>query len=173
MGYTHYYTQNRILTDREWQDLTIIFHHMLNHLPAHSQSAGGYFADYPLTIHDGYGTGQPEVNGRSLVFNGDDSNDMAHETFYINRNGRGFHFCKTARKPYDLIVCAVLLVLCEVAPAAFDMSSDGDMAGEEWQPARDFLRSLPSLPKPEDVTYGEPLAGMETVFSMPMMEVTA
>ena len=172
MGYTHYYTQNRSLTNREWKDLIDIFHHMLNHLPAHSHNAGGFYADFPLTICGGDGTGQPEINDRSLVFNGDEKGGLDHETFYIDKDGHGFYFCKTARKPYDLLVCAVLLALCEIAPAAFELSSDGDMAGEEWQPARDFLRSLPPMPKTANVINGEPLTEMGTLFSMPIMEVT-
>lgn len=172
MGYTHYYTQNRNLTKSEWQDLTNIFQHMLNHLPAHSQNAGGFYADYPLTICGGDGTGQPEINGRYLVFNGDYEGSLDHETFYIEKDGHGFHFCKTARKPYDLIVCAVLLVLCEIAPTALVLSSDGDMSGEEWQPARDFLRSLPPMSKTEHVANEELFTKMETLLSISMMEET-
>jgi hypothetical protein len=173
MGYSHYYVQNRSLTAAEWHNFTTTFRHMLNHLPACSHS-GGYYADYPLTIHGGDGTGQAEVNGRYLEFNGDaaHNDNLAHESYYIERHGRGYHFCKTARKPYDLLVCAVLLVLCEVAPAAFDIRSDGNMRGEEWQPARDFLRSLPPpLPKRELICFGEPMGGLETAVASPLMEV--
>lgn len=143
MGYTHYYTQNRDLTADEWRILTAVFHHMLKHLPAHTTSAGGYYQAQPLIIRGGYGDGQPEVNGRYLCFNGDDATGMAHEAFYLARQGHGFHFCKTGRKPYDLLVCALLLAVAEIAPGAFDITSDGDMTGDDWQPARAFIISLP------------------------------
>ena len=116
--------------------------------------------------------GLAEVNGRYLSFNGDTAfDDLAHETCYIERHGRGYHFCKTARKPCDLLVCAVLLVLGEIAPAAFDIRSDGGMRGEEWQPARDFLRSLPPLPERELICFGEPMDGLATAVANPLMEV--
>jgi len=86
---------------------------------------------------------------------------------------RHFQLSRISASITDLIVCAVLLVLCEIAPAALDLSSDGDMSGEEWQPARDFLRSLPPMPKSENVTDGEPFSETKTLFSMPLMEVTA
>ena len=139
MGYTHYYTQNRDLTPEEWQELTATFAHMLDHLPGHSTSAGGDYANEPLLI-------ESEVNGRSLIFNG--QGQLGHETFYLDREGHGSHFCKTARKPYDLLVCAVLLAVSEIAPGALTVKSDGEMDGAEWQPAREFLRNL-SLLSPE------------------------
>ena len=147
MGYTHYHTQNRSLTAAEWDELITAFNHMLSYLPAYSHSAGGYFTDCPLMIRGGDGRGQPIANGRYLCFNGDaiGDDDLAHETFYLERQGSGFYFCKTARKPYAFLVCALLLVVSEIAPGAFDVSSDGNMRGEEWQPAREFLRGLPTL----------------------------
>src|SRR5205823_9190589 len=51
------------------------------------------------------------------------------------RHPRGWDFCKTARKPYDLAVTAALSYLCTVPdPAAFTASSDGD--------GKDFLEGL-------------------------------
>ena len=149
MGYTHYYTQTRDLTPAEWHHLTAVFEHMLTHLPRHSTSAGGYYADQPLVIRDGLGDGLPQVDDQALVFNGDDTAGLAHETFHLDRYGRGFNFCKTARKPYDLLVCAVLLAVTEMAPGALVVASDGDIHGAEWQPARDFLRTLPPCPQTE------------------------
>ena len=49
-----------------------------------------------------------------IIFNGDLSNkeqDLAHEDFYIEKNGSEFAFCKTNHKPYDLAVCLSILVL--------------------------------------------------------------
>ena len=153
MGYTHYYTQTRAFTPTEWHDLTAAFHHMLVHLPAHSTNAGGYYVDHPLVIRDGWGFNTPEVDDHELVFNGDEASGMAHESFYLERANQGFHFCKTARKPYDLLVCAVLLVVTEIAPGAITVESDGDMRGADWQPARAFLHNLPPCPQ----TTGTPM----------------
>ena len=109
MGYTHYYPQHRDFAPHEWAELTAVFRSMLATLPAHSASAGGYYADQPLVIRGGDGVGEPDGHGRVINFNGDEATGMAHETFYLSRTGRHFQFCKTARKPYDLVVCAVLL----------------------------------------------------------------
>lgn len=136
MGYTHYYTQNRDFTFEEWQEIVTLLVHMLDHLPAHTTSAGGYYADQPLEISS-------EYNGRFLMFNGKFS--LGHEDFYLKRQGSGFQFCKTERKPYDLIVCALLLAIQEIAPNALEISSDGDMRGDDWQPAREFLANLPGV----------------------------
>jgi hypothetical protein len=69
--------------------------------------------------------------------------DAGHETFYIHKhfdshypqfdeNGKAFAFCKTACKPYDIAVCACLIVFKYWFPD-MDVSSDGSI--EEWEPA--------------------------------------
>jgi hypothetical protein len=155
MGYTHYYPQQRDFAPHEWAELTAITRWLLANLPPHSTSAGGCFSEYPLAIRGWDGEGEPEINGRVISFNGD--GDLAHETFCLARRGYGFQFCKTARKPYDLIVCAVLLAAMEIAPGTLDVSSDGEIRGEGWQPARDFLRTVPPPQKDKpmltNVTY--------------------
>ena len=69
-----------------------------------------------------------------VFFNG------GHETFVVARVARDFKFCKTARKPYDLVVTACLLRLQEHFPE-IDVSSDGEMApdNDEWGPAYDLV----------------------------------
>jgi hypothetical protein len=49
-----------------------------------------------------------------------------HETFYISpRYTKEWNFCKTARKPYDTVVVAFLVMLNDVNPD-FTWSSDGE-----------------------------------------------
>jgi len=136
MGYTHYWRQRRDITPDEWDDVRAAFNAMLAHIE--------------FSIAD------VENTADVIAFNG--VGDYSHEIFVLNRvlaTARAewntpdaeplcFQFCKTARKPYDLIVTAMLLVVSEVAPAWADVSSDGDMGGKDWQPARDFLRALKS-----------------------------
>lgn len=72
-----------------------------------------------------------DENGFSINGIGDD----AHETFYVDfgerpewksdLDGIAFEFCKTARKPYDLPVCEMLLVLKAYYKKEFSLSSDG------------------------------------------------
>jgi hypothetical protein len=60
-------------------------------------------------------------------------------------------FCKTARKPYDILVCFTLLVFADTFPQeAFSFSSDGEFSNQEWQRAiefyTDFTGKAPKLP---------------------------
>lgn len=57
--------------------------------------------------------------------------DDGHETFLITPNPCEFEFCKTAEKPYDLIVTAILCVFAEHGKANVSVSSDG--REPDWQ----------------------------------------
>ncbi|KAH7113570.1 hypothetical protein EDB81DRAFT_824566 [Dactylonectria macrodidyma] len=72
---------------------------------------------------------------RGIQFNG--SGDDGCEDFSLS-NGAGI--CKTNRKPYDLVVCAILLRAYQLAPDAIKISSDGRW--EEWEEARMMVRKL-------------------------------
>lgn len=76
----------------------------------------------------------PEVSASLVRFNG--AGEKGHETFLFTRVGAPFHFCKTAQKPYDAVVCAVLLAAKHHLGAALTLSSDGTWA--EWKPGRDL-----------------------------------
>lgn len=150
MGYTHYFTQHRDFSATEWLKLTNAVRAVIKDLPA---SVGVFDAD---------GSGEPTVDGVQIAFNGDASVDEAHESMVVHRymedarwrDGTGpvFQFCKTARKPYDTLVCAVLLLAIEIAPNVYELDSDGDMRGPEWQPARDLLAGVSvESDSPDDV----------------------
>jgi hypothetical protein len=78
------------------------------------------------------GTGRPFIDDKSIVFNGDASKGEAHETMSLHRIGNGFEFCKTARKPYDRFVKAVLIIANYYAPGALEISCDGDKEPDCW-----------------------------------------
>ena len=67
----------------------------------------------------------PAANTVCIEFNG--FAEDAHEDFLVYRepDDPGFDFCKTARKPYDVVVAAVLIVLQHYLPE-LDVSSDDD-----------------------------------------------
>lgn len=75
------------------------------------------------------GMGKPFFGGNRICFNG--KGIAAHETFEVVRP-RGFGFCKTAQKPYDIVVCGCLIVLKHHIPE-FKPGSDGD--AEDWADA--------------------------------------
>ena len=66
-----------------------------------------------------------ECNIHNIVFNG--AGEDAHDTFLVSYEGEN-SFCKTAIKPYDLIVVAILTRLAEIN--GFDVSSDGET--DDW-----------------------------------------
>lgn len=90
----------------------------------------------------------PEVSNEMIRFNG--VADEGHETFILFKKkqtggiddgqSRYFYFCKTARKPYDLAVCLVLLSLANHAKS-MKITSDGDWDGD-WTDARAAYKEL-------------------------------
>jgi len=64
---------------------------------------------------------KPKITKKMIRFNGID--EEGHETF-VFKTGKDFNFCKTARKPYDLPVCEVLLVLKHFM-SDLNLKSDG------------------------------------------------
>lgn len=78
-------------------------------------------------------------HGRDIWING--KGEDAYEDF-VWPGEQGFNFCKTARKPYDEVVTACLLVAAADFPQKFqfDVSSDGDW--DEWGPGRALYREV-------------------------------
>jgi len=143
MGYTCYFEQNRPFTMQEWGDIRAACIAMFHRLKQ---------------IKGGDGTGRPEIGNDRIIFNGDGMKDENHETMCLERQNSGFQFCKTARKPYDRYVKAVLVVANFYAPGALKVSCDGDDEPDCWtegvriaeiyaKPANGTLGSSPCSPK--------------------------
>ena len=91
----------------------------------------------------------PIFTADTVRFNGE--GDIGHETFYIAQTFQShytqydasqkkvFAFCKTANKPYDVAVCACLIIFKYWFPD-IDVSSDGTM--QDWMPAIENVRSI-------------------------------
>lgn len=98
----------------------------------------------PLKLAGGDGTGEPIFNDTLVCFNGlyDKTNDYSHETCYIALDSdEEFNFCKTARKPYDVVVCLALLAFKKAFGGDFSYSSDGDMTDEGWSMASKIIKN--------------------------------
>jgi hypothetical protein len=111
MGYTSYYNQ------KIWD----------------KKDADGYLAALPILQmiaekhkkiiqFESDDKNRAKVDATGIHLNGID--DYGHETFFYEPKAFDFAFCKTARKPYDLPVCEMLLVLKAYIPH-FELSSDG------------------------------------------------
>jgi len=80
--------------------------------------------------------------GAVIRFNGVES--QAHETFLVERFSREFEFCKTNRKPYDLAVCSVLILVSLYAEGG-EISSDGlgeTYTDSEWKDAWNHVSTV-------------------------------
>lgn len=154
MGYTHYWEQKRHFTIAEWKVICDDVATILKEATAQG-----------IALADGLGEPgtSPVITKKDIRFNG--VGDDSHETFYIERRIRkpdyegrtpGFDFCKTAQKPYDPVVVAVLCYLATITrkddpktgepifgTEAYSVSSDGDCS--EWLSGLDLARK--ALPR--------------------------
>jgi hypothetical protein len=108
-------------------------------------------SDLEIDLGDGRGDSgtEPDFGEAHFAFNGRE--DDGHETFYIAGDVRGFTFCKTARKPYDVVVTAILC-LCEFyTKGTFGVISDGEPS--DWQDGLKLARRIEAKCKiPKGVT---------------------
>lgn len=116
MGYTHYWTLERTITQPEMTRIATD----INAIVLASEIPLAYEYDEP--------TRPPHIDGDYIRFNGV-GND-GHETFMLESIHIGFNFCKTASKPYDVVVTASLIVLKDALGPDVEISSDGD--AEDW-----------------------------------------
>lgn len=141
MGYTHYFKTKKV-SQEKFKELVQTAKKLHDNLPKFSTSAGGYYTTDPLSIRDGLGEGKPEFSNNMIDFNGNASLDLDHETFRIeNKNENSF--CKTARKPYDLLVVAVLIAASQITGLTF--SSDAfnqDGSCDDLQDGIDFYNHV-------------------------------
>lgn len=146
MGYTHYWTLARPIT----ADEVAAVGNDIRDIIAASGIPIAYEYDEPSKA--------PQLDASLIHYNGVGAD--GHETFYIkaeksgvtNQPGMvGFAFCKTAAKPYDVVVVASLLALKDRLGDTVRVSSGGDAA--DWADGhRLAIRALGRfVPSPLDV----------------------
>ena len=136
MGYTHYYNIQDITkplrTSEIAQDIQSII----------------MASEIPIGDGNGIQDSQPVLEHDLVQMNG--IGDEAHDTlcyppdFEWNRQIHpveflGFAYCKTVRKPYDVVVCAALLAIKHHQRNNVEITSDGRF-DNEWQPAYRLYR---------------------------------
>ncbi|KAH6973344.1 hypothetical protein EDB80DRAFT_693377 [Ilyonectria destructans] len=141
MGYSHIW---RIVDPASWRiilpKLVEDSHKIIDRADVHVQCESD---DGSPPILDGEG---------GIRFNG--PGDDGHETFSLSH---GDGLCKTDRKPYDLVVCAILLRAYQLVPDAIRIGSDGRW--EDWEEARTMVSML--WPGETMACPWEELEGME------------
>ena len=108
MGYTHYFKE--LKRELHEEELNII---------------NKIIKESGVLIRGGSGDSDstPSVLKYMIRLNGDEVDDQGHETFQIGAGDTKFNFCKTARKPYDVVVVAICIYLKSLG--IFSWSSDG------------------------------------------------
>ncbi len=133
MGYTHYWS-SRTIEPQVWGQITDAVARIIE--LAESRDI--------IVITGPDGTGRPEITKDLISLNGNPD----HESLYIER-GSPTSFYKTAQKPYDDVVTAILAVVGHFTGGAFEVRSDGD-AGE-WSNgmklANEAVGSTVNLPR--------------------------
>lgn len=90
------------------------------------------------------------VGPEGVCLNGDSSTDLAHESFNLSFHRTiEFGACKTARKPYDQVVTAILIYLGNAYPGYIDVTSDGE--ARDWLAGAELVAMSDSLRGPLDI----------------------
>lgn len=100
MGHSHGWNRQIRPDDAQWAQIRI-------DVIAIMKASG-----IPLAGPDGTAASLPGAAGGPIHFDGVGAD--AHENFRITQDGQDREFCKTARKPYDVVVAAVLCYLGSV-----------------------------------------------------------
>ncbi len=138
MGYTHYWSFNAPERKKGAADAadklykqaikdctTVVKAYQKN---AHDwERLSGFTAHAPAGKYGGL-----QVNGKQ---------DAGHESFDLREHFRqaleeSFNFCKTAQKPYDVVVVACLCILKYRLKSLVSVDSDGDQ--QDWQAGAGF-----------------------------------
>jgi hypothetical protein len=135
MGYTHYFRGWVTLNDELIADINEII------------------KNSTARIRNGLGEDEPIVTLDEVLINGDADEDLDHETLQLVPGVNHSNFCKTARKPYDEVVGAILLRV-SAKNSRFKVSSDGNWTNGDWdEPRALYARTFgEEAVKPSEVT---------------------
>lgn len=145
MGYTHYWRINPIKGKAEKQEkayqnaikkcqkIVSEYNKAVKSIdPKDERRLSGYSAHTKVGQYGG------------LNFNG--VGNLSHEDFSFRehfRENSDFDFCKTARKPYDVVVTACLIVMKHYLKDGINVSSDGDAS--EWNDGLELAKKVTKL----------------------------
>jgi len=129
MGYTHYFQLHEKPTDEQWNQFTNDVDALLlaNDVPIDNESTWD-----------------------RIFLNGVDED--SHETFVIDRNSTRWNCCKTARKPYDKLVTAILIAARYDFGDNFSLSSDG--VWHEWEEGCNLIKHTLGYYAEESIIFG-------------------
>jgi len=125
MGYTHYWEikkqkRTAVTDEQNYQKAIRDIHKMVLFAKENACNLAGVTAHTKVGSYGG------------INFNGVKSH--GHETFYLTqhfKDNEDFNFCKTAQKPYDVVVVAALIILKYHLKDRVRVTSDGENI--DWQ----------------------------------------
>ena len=122
MGYTHYYTVYGANPDFK--------------IPEIAEDIRAIIGASEIEIGDAWGTpgSEAELGPDRIALNGIAPDD--YEALTYPPDSDGFEFCKTARRAYDPVVAASLMVIKHHLGDNVEIASDGNFDDvDEWGPA--------------------------------------
>ena len=141
MGYTHYWKFNSDyeINSEKWKEIINDFNKILDvetNIPENDKYDGTDGMTRLRNILEQDSDQRLEITDKEIRFNGREENDRGHETISLQRKSDKslqdptdkkyiFDFCKTARKPYDIVVCCLLVILKHRLGNMIEISSDG------------------------------------------------
>jgi hypothetical protein len=128
MGYTHYWELENGIEQADWNK----FLEGARQIIETAVAAG-------IKLQD-------DSAGAAIFINGVSAD--AHEPFVITSEDTGFNFCKTAQKPYDTVVTAILIHLKKSLGSKVVVTSDGGWSS--WQGGRLLFETVYDI-QPESV----------------------
>lgn len=141
MGYTHYWRLNREGNQEAYSAALVDIAEIVRHAPV---PLGGGDCDVAEPV---------ELSDEAICFNG--VGPDGHEPFVLMNRlagteqaclapGWAFVFCKTAEKPYDVVVTAALCRLAEVGTNTVRVSSDS--VARDWAAGRALASAILDRP---------------------------
>jgi len=158
MGYTHYYSHTKVIEQDKWDNFLTevkkVACRFKLKIPQSVQFIKGddsiIHGDQGIEIGDGGGDGNiPEFTNSLICFNG--VGEDSHETLYIKIDDVRSQFCKTARKPYDLLCTATLVLYKHHFGDIVSIGSDGGAEG--FQEGLDLVNETLKLDITMDSIY--------------------
>ena len=141
MGYTHYYNVANTQGDLKVPEIAADVEAIIMASEVQIGDGSGKTGSEPIL-------GPDEINFNA-IHPGNFEDFCYPPDFELNQGlhppeSKGFSFCKTARKPYDVVVCATLIAIKHHLGDYVSVSSDGDFDNaNEWGPAYDlYFRAL-------------------------------
>ena len=161
--YTHYFEITKRPDQIQWTQLMLDVEKLFKNLPTCEELEQlGVENDDKIILRGPMGDKMPICNTQRISFNGDAASGYDCDSFTLLAKTMD-GFCKTGRKPYDFVVCAVLIIAYNHLPNNMHITSGGD--SDDWDPALNYVRQyiLPGARLPANVEVS-PLQEHKTFF---------